>query len=351
MTNWQESCVYSTDHLGTVVKVLNDAGLRIALVVEKNGKLIGTVTDGDIRRALLRHEDMESPVTSIMNDEPITVTQDLPRDTLLAIMRARELIHMPIVDVNGTLIGLEVLPDLMAPVTGENPVLLMAGGFGKRMLPLTELLPKPLLKIAGKPLLEEIIEQFVEAGYQSLFISVHYKAEMLIDYIGDGQKWGISIDYLKEERALGTAGALGLLPKDLPNLRVIVMNADVVTNVDFSQLIAFHKEVVGDVTMCVRQYDMEVPYGVVEANQHRVEKITEKPTHRFFVNAGIYVLEPDVISSIEIERPLDMPDLIRQLIDNGKQVSQFPIHEYWLDIGMMHHFKQAQIDLAENNLV
>ena len=220
----------------------------------------------------------------------------------------------------------------------------MAGGFGTRLQPLTDHSPKPLLTVGNKPILETILDQFIEAGFHNFYISTHYKAEMLREHFGNGSEWNVTINYIHEDKPLGTAGALGLLPDDLPDMPILMMNGDLLTKVNFSELVQFHLENGGEATMCVREYDFQVPYGVITANDHKVASIIEKPTHKFFVNAGIYVLNSEIIKRIDANSYLDMPHMLQEYIDVGGQVNIFPVHEYWLDIGQMEQFEQAQQD-------
>ncbi len=327
--------------LGEAIQILVRGALRIALVVDKQNRLLGTITDGDIRRALIKHGDMNTSVIEVMNKDPLIASIDDDREHVLALMRSKDILQIPLVDNEKLLVGLETFQSLTERPHYDNPVFLMAGGFGKRLLPLTLDTPKPLLKVGSKPILETIIEQFVESGFHDFFISTHYKAEMLRDYFGSGEKWNVSIRYVYEEEPRGTAGALGLLPEDLPQLPIIVMNGDLLTKVNFEHLLQFHNESTGVATMCVREYDFQVPYGVVKADGHRIASIVEKPVHNFFVNAGIYVLNLDLVRSVDGKTYLDMPNLLEQSINRGDDVTMFPVHEYWLDIGNMPDYQRA----------
>jgi NDP-sugar pyrophosphorylase family protein len=223
----------------------------------------------------------------------------------------------------------------------------MAGGFGKRLKPLTDSTPKPLLKVGNKPILENILEQFIATGFHKFYISTHYKAEMVREYFGDGSNWNVSIEYIHEETPLGTAGGLGLLPNNLTKLPILVMNGDLLTKVNFEQLLNFHLQEGGAATMCVREYDFQVPYGVIKADGRRIISIQEKPIQSFFVNAGIYVLNPSILDAVDGKNYLDMTQLLEDKIENDEQVNLFPIHEYWLDIGGSKQFDRAQKDLRE----
>ena len=265
-------------------------------------------------------------------------------------MKKKDILHVPLVDGHGYLVGLETLQHLTELPTHENCVFLMAGGFGKRLRPLTLDVPKPLLKVGTKPILETILEQFVEAGFYNFYISTHYKAEMVSNHFGDGEKWGVSIQYVYEEKPLGTAGALGLLPEDVPDLPVIVMNGDLLTKINLDHLLQFHKEQGGLATMCVREYDFQVPYGVIQSDGKSVTAIEEKPIHSFFVNAGIYLLEPDCIGLIPDNKFYDMPRLFDELLAIKEKIVSFPLEEYWLDIGRVADYEKAK-ETLKNPLI
>ncbi len=346
MSDWRKILIEPTESLERAIQILHDGGCRIVLVVDECDKLLGTVTDGDIRRALINQLTMESEVSLIMNDQPITVGKEFSRQETLSLMSSKGLMHMPIVDNDGILLGLETLQHMMDRSSYENPVFLMAGGFGTRLYPLTKDTPKPLLHVGDKPILEIIILQFVDAGFHNFFISVHFKSEMIQEYFGDGSKWGVSIKYICEASPLGTAGSLGLLPDDLPNLPIVIMNGDLLTKVNFEHLLDFHNNNNGVATMCVREYDFQVPYGVIETECHSILSITEKPVHSFFVNAGIYVIDLQLVDQVDGKGYLDMTSLLEQCIKSGLQVKSFPIHEYWLDIGRLEEFEKANNEIS-----
>lgn len=344
--DWKRILLQPTDTMERAIEVLNKESLRIAIVVDDAGKLLGTITDGDVRRALVKRMGMDTPVISIMFTEPTKAFTGDDRESILTMMKARDLLHVPLVDSGDRVVGLEIIQNLIDVAIYENPVILMAGGFGKRLQPLTNDIPKPLLKIGSKPILERILEQFVASGFHDFYISTHYKAEMVSKYFGNGEKWGAVINYIYEEEPLGTAGMLGLLPDNLPEVPILLMNGDLVTNVNFEHLLQFHKENGGVATMCVREYDFQVPYGVVQAEEQRITSIVEKPVHKFFVNAGIYVLSPELYRCVDGRSYLDMPQLLENQINNNEQVNMFPVHEDWLDIGRMEEYKRAQNDAS-----
>ena len=341
---WSKVLIKLTDNLGKAIQVLHDGGLRIALVVDKDNKLRGTLTDGDIRRALISGRTMSSGVSDVMNKIPITTTKIDSKERILSLMNKMSILHMPIVDAAGVICGLETLQQLLERPSYDNPVFLMAGGFGTRLHPLTKDIPKPLLKVGNKPILETIIHQFVDHGFHDFYISTHFKSELIRDYFKNGDQHGVSIRYIHEDTPLGTAGSLGLLPDNLPDLPIIIMNGDLLTKVDFKHLLDFHSDNNADATMCVREYDFQVPYGVVAIDKGGIREIKEKPIHKFFVNAGIYVLNKNLINKVDGKSFLNMTDFLEKELNYGG-VNAFPIHEYWLDIGRIEEYEQANQDV------
>ncbi|WP_458777051.1 nucleotidyltransferase family protein [Desulforhopalus sp. 52FAK] len=341
MCSWVNSTLKENETMARAIDVLNSEALRIVLVVDGNKRLLGTITDGDIRRALSRSCSMSTTLHEIMNHKPSVALVSDERSKILNLMKARDLLHIPLLDQNECLVGLETLQNLTEKPSYENVVFLMAGGFGKRLHPLTLDVPKPLLKVGNKPILETILEQFIESGFSNFCISTHYKAEMVREYFGSGEKWGVNIAYVYEEEPRGTAGALGLFPKSCSDLPVIVMNGDLLTKLNHKSLLNFHSEQGGIATMCVREYDFQVPYGVIATDGKKITDIIEKPVHTFFVNAGIYVLNMELVRRVNGIEYLDMPELLSQCIVQNEVVNMFPVHEYWLDIGNMPDYRKA----------
>ncbi len=346
MNRWQMARIAPDRSIRDAIRTIDEGAIRIALVVDGENRLLGTVTDGDIRRGILHGVALEESVTRVMNRHPTTARADEGRDTILERMKQTRLHQIPVVDGQGRLVTVEILDELLQARHRDNWVMLMAGGLGSRLRPLTDECPKPLLKVGSKPLLEIILENFLEYGFRKFYISVNYKAEMVKEHFGDGSRWGIEIRYVHEDQRLGTAGALSLLP-ELPALPLIVMNGDLLTKVNFQHLLDFHAEHRARGTMCVREYDFQVPYGVVRIDHHRILGIDEKPVQRFFVNAGIYVLEPEVLDLIPPATYFDMPELFTNLIGRKQETAVFPIREYWLDIGHMEDFARANGDFPE----
>lgn len=342
MKSWRKALVNSSATLEQAIEVLDKAALRIALIVGQSDKLLGTLTDGDVRRALLNQRSLQIPVTEIMNAQPKTAEQSWTKSRMLDLMEQYDLLHLPLLDGEGRVVELFSLNYMLNKHCHNNPVFLMAGGFGRRLRPLTNNCPKPMLQVGDKPILEQILLRFIEAGFYRFYISTHYMSDVITGYFGNGQKWGVSIQYIREDRPLGTGGALGLLPHDEIDNPMVVMNGDLLTSISLPSLLEFHERNSSVATMCVREYEYQVPYGVIKSEGMQIKSMIEKPVHRFFVNAGIYLLEPELVKSVPRGSRVDMPTLLELEIDRGKPVAMFPIHEYWLDIGRMDDFETAQ---------
>lgn len=351
MKPWRKALVNSDVTLEQAIAVLDKAALRIALIVGEDDKLLGTLTDGDVRRALLKHLPLDTSVTEVMNKLPKTAQQSWTESRVLAMLEQYELLQLPLVDNENRVIGLTNLHEMLNKHRHDNPVFLMAGGFGTRLRPLTNNCPKPMLKVGDKPILEQILLNFVEAGFHRFYLSTHYMPEVIRDYFGDGEKWGVSIQYVHEDEPLGTGGALGLLPHDEIDQPMFMMNGDLLTSLNLHCFLEFHERQNGVATMCVRLYEHQVPYGVITSEGTQIKSMVEKPVHRFFVNAGIYLLDPALVKSVAPGTRIDMPTLLEKEIDGGKAVNMFPIHEYWLDIGRMDDLKKAQSQLGFDGLL
>lgn len=343
---WKNVLLTPQSSIREALEIINREALRIALVVNENHELLGVITDGDIRRGILNNIELAEKVTLIMNSSPKFAYSNLSRMQMLNIMTENSILSLPVIDyTSGKVIGLERLEKNIKRNIYENPVFIMAGGFGTRLKPLTDSCPKPMLKVGDKPILEILLNQFANSGFRNIYISTHYMPEQITEYFGDGNRWGVSITYIHENVPLGTGGALGLLPNNTPELPLIMINGDVLTSVDFERLLNFHTKYKPSATMCVREYDYQIPYGVITGDGHRIISMEEKPTQRFFVNAGIYVISPELFKSVEVNTKIDMPTLLEKEITNNKDVIMFPVHEYWLDIGRMDDYQKAQIDI------
>ncbi len=343
MLDWQKARVRPTDTMLQALENLEHTALQIVLVTDPDDRLLGVVTDGDVRRAILGGKSPDVPVTEIMTTKPHSGRPEEPREMLVSRMRSLGLGHIPIVGADGRIVDLITAePKRFLP----NWTVLMAGGAGERLRPLTQNTPKPMLKVGEKPILETIISQIHEFGLNKFFISVNYLGDQIESHFGDGGRWGLNIDYLREDRPLGTAGALSLLPQR-PDAPMIVMNGDLLTKLNFDKLLDFHNQHASPLTVCVREYTYTVPYGVVEATGPFMERLTEKPSQRRLVNAGVYVLSPETLDLIEPDTAMDMTDIAQLLIDRGARPTVFPIHEYWIDIGQKPDLERAVSEYAE----
>lgn len=338
--NWQDIVVVPHTPLREAIAKMDSSALQVVLVLNTDQTLAGILTDGDVRRAILAGKSLQSDTSEVMNCQPTAVPASLPRSEMLAIMRRKVLHQLPLLNPDRQVIGLVTLDELIGAVQKPNWVILMAGGLGTRLHPLTKECPKPLLTVGGKPILEIILENFAEQGFKQIFISVNYKAEMIQDYFGAGDRWGVEINYIHEKQNLGTAGALSLL-SERPIDPMIVMNGDILTRTSCDSLLKFHAEQEAVATMAVREYDWQVPYGVVRMDGVKIKTIEEKPVQRFFVNAGIYALSPAVLEYIPKDTFFDMPTLFEHLIVANQPAVAYPFREYWMDIGRMSDLEKA----------
>lgn len=342
---WENVLLTSSATILEALEIINEEALRVALVVDQEHHLIGVVTDGDIRRGLLNNLSLKDSITLVMNTNPTVSKVGTKREDLIDLMESTGVLSIPLLE-GGKVVGLETLHSVLSKNKHPNPVFIMAGGFGTRLRPLTDTCPKPMLKVGGVPILETVVKSFIKAGFSEFYISTHYMPEQIHQHFGDGSNFGVNITYVQEDSPLGTGGALGLLPNDMPqDLPLIMINGDVLTKTDFQQLLNFHIESDADATMCVREYDYQIPYGVINGQGSRITSMVEKPVQRFFVNAGIYVVSPRVIQSVEKNQKIDMPTLLEKHMKEREKILMFPIHEYWLDIGRMDDFSRAQADI------
>lgn len=326
----------------------------IVLLVDEDNHLQTTVTDGDIRRAILNGIDLDSSLKTLSESKQkntvsksVTALQGTPTEELLQIMHHHCIRQIPILDDDDRVVDLITMDDLLPESELPLNAVIMAGGYGKRLRPLTENLPKPMLPVGDRPLLERTIDRLRSSGIKRVQISTHYMKDKITNYFGNGEAFGVELNYVTEEQPLGTAGALGLM--DVSDDPILVMNGDILTQVDFRAMLDFHRDHDADMTIAVRQYDMEVPYGVVETNGVHVKRIVEKPRIQNFINAGIYLLSPEAHRSIPDSRRFDMPELIEKLLNENRIVICFPVREYWKDIGKFDDYRQAEMDFANGN--
>lgn len=339
-----ELTVSTNASLRDCIEAIDRGAKQIALVVDDDQRLVATVTDGDIRRGLIRGESLESPVQSVMHTDPLTVPSGDAVATIESTMRIAGVNHLPVVGASGVLEGLAWIRDFSEAPKKDTRIVIMAGGLGTRLRPLTDNIPKPMLLVGGQPLLGLIIERFKKQGFYRFTLSVNYRKEIIREHFGDGSQLGVDIAYVEETQRMGTAGALSLLP-EAPDAPFVVMNGDLLTAVQFDALLQFHRDEGAVATMCVREYSMQVPYGVVETNGSKLIGVEEKPVHRHYVNAGVYLLSPQVLKHIPCDEFYDMPTLFEDLLGQDESVSVFPIREYWMDVGRPEDLEQARMDV------
>lgn len=343
--SWRRALLPSTATLKDAIALLNESGLRIALMTDTDGTLMGTITDGDIRRGLMRGVGLGQPAREIVRTAPLVVPPEIGRDLVVQLMMANSIQHIPIVDSGRRVVGLHFYQEAAADQQRPNLLVIMAGGKGTRLRPLTEDCPKSMLPVAGKPMLEHIVYRAKLDGFTQITIAIHHLGNVIEDHFGDGSGYGVRIQYLREETPLGTAGALGLLhPR--PTHPVVVTNGDVLSDVRFDEIVDFHERQGACATMAVRAHELQNPFGVVVTNGLEIVGFEEKPIVRTQVNAGIYVLSPEALAAVPSPEPCDMPMLFMRLRDRGQRAVVYPVHEHWLDVGQAGDYAHAQSVLA-----
>lgn len=346
MKDWRTIRLTQDATIRDAMRAIDEGATGIALVCGADDTLLGTVSDGDVRRGLLADREMADPVMTVANPRPRTAPVDADRLEMLDLMRTHGVTLLPLIDAAGRVQGVQTLSRLLERPHFDNPVFIMAGGFGTRLHPLTADTPKPMLKVGDRPMLEHLVRRFVRHGFTNLYISTHYLPEKIRDHFGDGSDFGAHITYVHEETPLGTGGALGLLPPDIAKLPLMMINGDVLTNVDFTRLLRHHERQQFSATMCVREYEYQVPYGVVQSDNDVVTGMTEKPVHRYHVNTGIYVLDPEIVAGVVPGTRIDMPTLLERVADDGGKVGIYSSFDYWLDIGRIDDYERAQQDIG-----
>ena len=346
MKNYKNILLKPTSTIKKALQIIDSGAMKIALVVDEKEQLLGTLTDGDIRRGLLNDLSLESSIESIVFKTPTVCHIEDTKEKILEVATQKKLYQVPIVDDDGKLIGIKEVAKLLKPSLKTNRVVLMVGGLGTRLRPLTEHTPKPMLKVGNRPILETIILNFKKYGFTHIILSVSYKSEIIEAYFKDGSEFGVHIEYIHEEKRMGTAGALSLIKEKL-NEPFFVMNGDLLTNINFEHMLEYHLSNDATATMGVREYDFQVPYGVVNIAGIEIQSIEEKPLHRFFVSGGVYTLNPEVLEYIPDNAFYDMPTLFEKMIVEKKKSISFPIREYWLDIGRVEEFEKANSEYHE----
>ena len=323
--------------------IIDSGAVKIALVVDKDNKLLGTLTDGDVRRGILKGIALSDTIVNIYFKTPTVVSVNASKEEIIKICTSKKIHQIPVVDEKGIVVSVSLLDELLKPEVHPNKVVLMVGGLGSRLRPLTENTPKPMLHVGNKPILQTIIEKFASYGFVNIIMCVNYKPHVIQQHFGDGSQFGVNIEYILEQKKMGTAGALGLLTEK-PKESFFVMNGDLLTNINFESLLDFHESHNAVASMCVREYDFQVPYGVVHIDNGKIKSVEEKPVHKFFVSAGIYMLTPDCIKLIASDEFYDMPMLFDKLIEMDENTISFPIREYWLDIGRIDEYEKANLE-------
>jgi dTDP-glucose pyrophosphorylase len=329
---WRQAILPFNATIGQAIHNLNEVSVKIVLVANAAGVLEGTISDGDIRRGLLKGLDLNSPLTSIIHHNALVVPPDLGRDLVMQLMLANKIQQIPVVDEQHQIVGLHLWDEITMPLSRPNLMVIMAGGMGTRLRPHTEDCPKPLLPVAGKPMLEHIIERAKLEGFNHFVLAIHYLGHMIEAYFGNGERLGVRIDYLREESPLGTAGALGLL-KPKPDAPFVVTNGDVITDIHYGELLDFHTRHNAAATMAVRVHEWQHPFGVVQMQGVEIVGFEEKPIARSHINAGVYALDPLALSVLIADAHCDMPTLFERLQTNKKRTVAYPMHEPWLDVG------------------
>lgn len=345
MKNWKTLLVQPSTPIREAMLKIDTAGAQIAIVVDDDGKLLGTLSDGDIRRGFLKGLSLPDTVNKCMNRVPCAINTANSRDASVTLMRRLKLHQMPIIDDAQRVVGLEVLDDYLLPACRENWVVLMAGGLGTRLGDLTKSTPKPMLKVGDKPLLETIVRNFLNQGFKNFYFAVNYMAEVIEDHFGDGEKFGAQIRYLRENKRLGTVGALSLMP-ETPTEPLIVANGDLLADIDYSHMLDMHVDTEAVATMGVSEYEFQIPYGVVHEQGGDILHIEEKPTHKSLISAGIYVLSPAALKLVPKDQFFDMPTLFEQMIDRKMRSRVYQVHGYWLDIGRLPDYQKANSDIS-----
>jgi dTDP-glucose pyrophosphorylase len=340
--SWRKTLLLLESTLEQAIINLNETSLQIVLVVSPDGRLLGTVTDGDIRRGLMSGFDMSSSIETIMHRESLVVPSALSRDMVLKVMQVNQIHQIPIVDEDKRVLGLHLWDEIIAPVQRPNLMVIMAGGQGTRLRPHTENCPKPLLLVGGKPMLEHIIIGAKAEGFQRFMLTIQYLGHMIEEYCGDGSRWNVQIDYLREESPMGTAGAISLL-SPRPELPFVVSNADVLTDIRYGDMLDYHCCHGASATMAIRIHEWQHPFGVVHTKGVDIMGFEEKPVVRNHINAGVYVLEPDVLNALEVGEHCDMPTLFNRLQEKSERTIVYPTHENWMDLGQMEDYS-ALID-------
>lgn len=339
---FKKICIPQTLPIKDAVRVLNDGHKLIVLIVDAEDKLLGVITDSDVRRAILRGISFDLPVSEIMVTKPVIASTNMKESEIFSLMQETKLYEIPVLDHEKKVVGLRMINGFISKKQRAE-VIIMAGGLGMRLEPLTNTMPKPLITVGGKPILFIVLDQLIMAGFQKITLAINYKADMIRDAISAIPNYINFVNFIEEKKRMGTAGALSLL-ENPPEAPFFVMNADLLTKADLTAMLRFHEMEKNQITIATLEEIIQVPFGVLKLEKMKVLAIEEKPVHNYFANAGIYVLDPSILNLVSKDSFYDMPDLINDAIEMGKQVGGYPIHEYWLDIGRHDQLQQARKD-------
>lgn len=338
---WKKALLPLGGQIRDAIQNLEKSGTQIVLFIDKNNRLVGTLTDGDIRRAFLNGANLETSIHEIINRDPFTVSQDTSQKDILNLMKIKKIHQLPVVDDERKVLKLELLEQIITPTINENIMVIMAGGKGSRMYPYTKNCPKPMLKIRGKPILEHIIEKSKKEGILNFIISINHLGYVIEDYFKDGKKFGVNISYCKETKPLGTAGALSLISDNI-ELPLIICNGDVLANISYHDMLNFHKKNRSMATMAVRLHEIQNPYGIVTTKGIEIDSFEEKPIYSSYVNAGIYIINPLALKTLKYDQFCDMPNFFSKLKLNDEKTIVYPMYEKWLDVGQPNDLITAQ---------
>lgn len=346
MKSWERILIDPATTIRDALVKINEAGTQMALVVDAERRLLGTLSDGDIRRALIRGVTIADPVGQAMNVAPKVLSTQDGKEAVSSLMKQRGLHQVPIVNGDGVVVGLQIVDDFFVPQSRDNWIVMMVGGLGTRLQELTKVTPKPMLKVGNRPLLETILRGYVDQGFRRFYLAVNYKAEVIESHFGDGSSFGAEIHYVRETKRMGTAGALSLLPQ-APAEPLFVVNGDLLVKADYVEMLEQHLASGAAATMAVREYEFQIPYGVVHENAGGIHKIEEKPIHRSLVSAGMYVLSPEALRLIPSDAYLDMPVLFEDVVARGMRARCHRVSGYWVDVGRMADYEKANRDFPD----
>ena len=335
--------------LRNAMELFEKNGKKVVLIIGNSGKFLGILSDGDVRRHLLKSPNLEERVTAAMNPHPITLPSGCSKNSIIEIFEDNDVSCIPIIDENGALMDLAIRDQDFTLPKYLNYVIIMAGGFGTRLGEMTKTCPKPMLEIEGRPMIEHIIQNLKRAGFSNFIITTHYLNEIINDYFGDGGQWNVNISYIHEDSPLGTGGALTLLPDDITDLPIIVTNGDVITDLNYSKFLEFHNEKKFDITICVKLLENKIDFGVVEVNRGIVQKLVEKPTMSYLINSGVYVINFDQLSKFERNTVITMPEIIEHCQSSGSIVGSFVLEDYWIDVGRPKDLYKVRADTNDKN--